>query len=81
MSVPSLNLRLRSRKEFVLNGTWMMSNQPDLDCTEAADRIANLEAALREIVEHDDNDCGDARAMRIIARVALAECQLFNLTK
>lgn len=39
MSEPSLNLRLRLRKEFVLNGTWMMSSKPDRDCTEAADEI------------------------------------------
>lgn len=35
--------RLRSRKEFVLNGhTWMMLNQPDRDCVEAADLIERL---------------------------------------
>jgi hypothetical protein len=43
MSEPSLNLRLRARKEFVLNGTWMMSREPDRDCTEAADEIERLE--------------------------------------
>lgn len=38
-------------------------------------RIAALEAALREIVEHDDGDAGDARAMRNIASVVLTEQQ------
>ena len=39
--------RLRKRKAFGLNGTWIMLNAPDSDCQEAADRIEALEKLYR----------------------------------
>lgn len=44
--------RLRKRKAFGLNGTWMMLNEPDPDCQEAADEIDRLRR-LAAIVEAD----------------------------
>lgn len=67
-----------SKLEAMMDPTYpqLQTLHPENNDNDEKDaRIAALEAKLREIAEHDDNDVADAAAMRLIARNALAEQQ------
>lgn len=53
--------KLRARKAFVLNGTWMMLNQPDVDCEDAACEIERLRAEIQDLKASIDICSGSCR--------------------
>lgn len=68
--------RLLQRKAFGLNGaTWVMLNEPDSDCQEAAHEIIRLRAAIEAEALWFEQECvgmnGDGVAKRLRAIVTI----------
>lgn len=60
--------------EILVEKHWMMdSDAIDKQREEAADRIEQLEAALRLIIKNEDQDTGYGNSSAKIARAALGE--------
>lgn len=56
---------LRAERDMVVKQMATIDQQ--------AGRLRYLALALRRIAEHDDNDAGDAAAMRVIAQNAVSD--------